>query len=116
VKKNITGLKFGGEKIYIKRGEILYVILVYDIMLDKEENGARVLRRIFKICKKYLHHIQNSVFEGEVTQGHLISLKMEINNFIRPDKDSVIIFENQNKKWLHKELLGKQEDKTSNIL
>lgn len=43
----------------------MYVILVYDIKLDT--GGARVLRNIFKICKKYLTHVQNSVFEGELS-------------------------------------------------
>ena len=47
----------------------MYVILVYDIRLD--ETGARVLRNVFKICKKYLTHIQNSTFEGELTPSSL---------------------------------------------
>ena len=94
----------------------MYVILVYDIMIDNEENGAKVLRNVFKICKKYLHHIQNSVFEGEVTKGQLESLKYELRNFIRDDKDSMIIFEHSSNKWMNKEFLGKKEDKTSNML
>jgi CRISPR-associated protein Cas2 len=44
----------------------MYIILVYDIEMD--EGGARAARRIFKICKKYLTHVQKSVFEGEITQ------------------------------------------------
>lgn len=42
----------------------MYVILVYDIKTD--ENGQKVLNKTFKICKKYLSHIQNSVFEGDL--------------------------------------------------
>ncbi len=108
MKKNTRVLKYGGKK--------LYIILVYDIMLDKEENGAKILRNIFKTCKKYLHHIQNSVFEGELTNNQLIELKCELNNYIRKNKDSVILFENQSNKWMNKEVLGKQEDRTTNIL
>lgn len=85
-------------------------------MLDKEENGAKVLRNVFKICKRYLHHIQNSVFEGEITKAQLESLKMEVGKFLRDDKDSIIVFYDNSNKWLKKELLGLQEDKTSNIL
>ena len=44
---------------------IMYIILVYDILSD--ENGARISRNIFKICKKYLTNVQKSVFEGEIT-------------------------------------------------
>ena len=43
----------------------MYVLLIYDIPLDNK--GARVSRNIFKICKKYLTHVQKSVFEGELT-------------------------------------------------
>ena len=46
----------------------MYIVLVYDV--SQEENGARRWSRIFKICKKYLTHIQNSVFEGELSKGH----------------------------------------------
>ena len=84
--------------------------------MDKEDNGARVLRNVFKICKKYLHHIQNSVFEGEVTKSQLFAIKSELNKYVRDKKDSIIIFENQSNKWMKKVFLGIQEDKTSNIL
>ena len=47
----------------------MYIVLVYDV--SQEENGARRWSRIFKICKKYLTHIQNSVFEGELSKGQL---------------------------------------------
>lgn len=45
----------------------MYIVLVYDV--SQAENGARRWSRIFKICKKYLTHIQNSVFEGELSKG-----------------------------------------------
>lgn len=80
----------------------MYIILVYDIALD--ENGAKVLRHVFKICKKYLSHVQKSVFEGELTKSQLQKLTVELNNWIRNDKDSVIIFKNRN--WLTKQFIG----------
>ena len=85
-------------------------------MFDKEENGAKVLRNVFKICKKYLHHIQNSVFEGELTKAQLEALKIELGKYLRDDKDSLILFHDSSNKWLKKELLGKKEDKTTNML
>ena len=69
----------------------MYVILVYDINLEQKE-GQKVLRNVYKICKKYLVHIQNSVFEGELLESQLIKLKSELNRYIRDDKDSVIVF------------------------
>lgn len=44
----------------------MYVVLVYDISLD--DNGRKRWSHVFKICKKYLTHIQNSVFEGEISK------------------------------------------------
>lgn len=92
----------------------MYVLLVYDISLD--DNGARVLRNVFKIAKKYLHHVQNSVFEGEITEAQIYALKAEIRKWVRTDSDSVLLFKSREKKWLNKEFWGKEEDKTSIFL
>ena len=92
----------------------MYVILVYDIRLD--ETGARVLRNVFKICKKYLTHIQNSTFEGELTPSSLKKLQYELNEWIRKDRDSLIVFKNRESRWLNKEFWGMKDDKTSNFL
>ena len=91
----------------------MYVILVYDIKLD--EIGNSVLRNVYKICKKYLTHIQNSVFEGELTPALLKKLQIELKKWIRKDKDSLIIFKSRNQKWLEKEFWGLEDDKTSNF-
>lgn len=94
----------------------MYVILVYDINLEEKE-GQKVLRNVFKTCKKYLIHIQNSVFEGELLDSQALKLKSEIDSYIRKDKDSVILFKSRNQKWMEKEFIGMQEaDKTDNFL
>lgn len=87
----------------------MYVILVYDINLEDKE-GKKVLRNVYKICKKYLVHIQNSVFEGELLESQLMKLKSEIKAYIRDDKDSVIVFKNRNQRWMEKIFFGKVED------
>ena len=71
----------------------MYVILVYDIKMD--DDGPRVLRRVFKICKRYLSHVQKSVFEGELTAAKLAALKRELKRWIREDKDSFLNFKNK---------------------
>lgn len=92
----------------------MYVILVYDIKMD--DDGPRVLRRVFKICKRYLSHVQKSVFEGELTAAKLAALKRELKKWIREDKDSLIVFHSLNKRWLKKEFWGINEsEKTSNF-
>lgn len=91
----------------------MYVILIYDIVSDKK--GAYVSRNIFNICKKYLTHIQKSVFEGNLTELNYKKLKIELGKYIRKDKDSVLVFRSRNERWLEKDYLGIVDDKTSNF-
>ena len=93
---------------------MMYAILIYDISLD--ENGSKSMRNVFKICKKYLSHVQKSVFEGELSDSSLRQLKYELSPYIRDDLDSVILFTSRQQKWLQKEFWGRQEDPTSNFL
>ena len=92
----------------------MYIVLVYDV--SQEENGARRWSRIFKICKKYLTYIQNSVFEGELSKGQLAQLQKELKEYIDKELDSVIIFKSRQEKWLDKEFWGRKDDLTSFIL
>lgn len=82
----------------------MYIILVYDI--SNENNGQRRWNRVFKICKQYLNHIQNSVFEGEILESDLFKLKKKIKKEIDEKIDSVIIFKSRNERWLEKDILG----------
>lgn len=92
------------------------MILVYDINLEQKE-GQKVLRKVFKTCKKYLTHIQNSVFEGELLDSQLLALNKELEEYVRDDMDSVILFKSRSQRWLDKEFIGKvEDDKTSNFL
>ncbi|MCQ4636087.1 CRISPR-associated endonuclease Cas2 [Anaerovorax odorimutans] len=92
----------------------MYVILVYDIVVDDE--GKKILPKVFKSCKKYLSHIQNSVFEGDMTKSQMMALKLELQKSLRKDKDSLIVFSSRDQKWLSKEFWGKEDDKTSKFL
>ena len=59
----------------------MYVVLVCDI--SQEKNGAKRWSKVFKISKKYLSHIQNSVFEGEISKPQLAQLQQEMkDNYI----------------------------------
>lgn len=98
----------------LKCGGSMYVILVYDISLDTP-TGSKNLRNIFKICKKYLTHVQKSVFEGELTPVLLEKLKFELKPYINSNTDSVIVFENPQSKKLKKSFWGLKDEKTSNF-
>lgn len=92
----------------------MYVILVYDI--SQTENGIKRWSHIFKICKKYLSHIQNSVFEGEVSKSQILKMQKELSPYIDKTLDSVILFKSREQKWLDKDFWGLKDDKTDFIL
>lgn len=91
----------------------MQVILAYDISTDDK---GKTIAKIFKICKKYLFQVQNSVFEGEITEGRLSKLKKELEKHLREDKDSIVIFTLNTGLNLKKEFLGIKKDFDSRFL
>lgn len=87
----------------------MYVILVYDI------SEKRVVKML-KLCRRYLNWIQNSVFEGEITEVKLKELILEAKDIMNPQEDSVIIFKSRNARWLDKQIVGKEKMSTDNFL
>ena len=88
----------------------MYVIAVYDV--EQKRSG-----KMLKLCRSYLHHIQNSVFEGEITESRLEELKIRaIKIMNEEDKDSLIIFKSRNEKWLEKEIVGTEKRPVDNVL
>ena len=83
----------------------MYVILVYDV---DQKRTAKML----KLCRRYLSWIQNSVFEGEISEVQLTS---EARNLM-DEKDSLIFFKSRDEKWLEKEIIGDEKASVSNFL
>lgn len=79
----------------------MYVILVYDF-------GEKRVNKMLKLCRKYLNWIQNSVFEGEISEVRLKELILQSEKFINKDKDSVIIFSGPSQKAMNKQIIGKE--------
>ena len=92
----------------------MYIVLVYDI--SKTDNGQKRWSHIFKICKKYLTHIQNSVFEGELSKVQLEKLRQELKPHVDTSLDSIILFKSRQERWLDKEFWGIEDDKTSLLI
>ena len=88
----------------------MYVVVVYDV--DKKRCG-----KMLKLCRGYLHHIQNAVFEGEITDARLEELKIKAKKIMEEeDEDSLIVFKSRNEKWLEKEIVGADKRPVDNIL
>jgi len=87
----------------------MYVILVYDV-------GEKRVGKMLKLCRQYLHWIQNSVFEGEITEVKLKELVHRAKQIMDTEADSVILFKNRDEKWLYKEVIGLERSSTDNFL
>lgn len=87
----------------------MFVILVYDI---EQKRVAKVL----KTCRKYLYWVQNSVFEGEISEGNLLKLKVELARIIKKDKDSIIIYSFRTTRYSSVEIIGVRKGGEDNFL
>lgn len=87
----------------------MYVILVYDIGVDR-------VQKMLKLCREYLNWIQNSVFEGEITEVKLKELKLRALDIMDKEQDSLIIFKNQSSSWMEKEVVGVEKADTDTII
>lgn len=77
----------------------MFVILVYDMNIKR-------VGRALKICRKYLYWVQNSVFEGDISESNLEKLKIELRKLINPKEDSVIIYSFRTTKYSNIEIMG----------
>lgn len=67
------------------------VLVTYDIGGTDEEEGAKRLRRIAKVCQKYGQRVRFSVFECRVSNTRLERMIGEIEDVFDRSCDSVII-------------------------
>ncbi len=83
----------------------MFVILVYDF------NEKRVSKAL-KICRRYLTWVQNSVFEGEISEANYKKILLELRRIIKKDEDSVLIYKFRTKNYFERQSLGliKNED------
>ena len=69
----------------------MYLILVYDISVER-------VSKVLKVCRKYLTWVQNSVFEGEISESDLIKLRDELEQLIE-SSDSVTMYNLRKKEY-----------------
>lgn len=87
----------------------MYVILVYDV--EQKRVG-----KVLKLCRRYLNWIQNSVFEGEITEVKLRELLNFAKEIMNIEKDSIIVFKSRDEKWLDRQVIGLERNTLDNIL
>ena len=87
----------------------MYYILVYDVNVKR-------LAKMLKLVREYLNHVQNSVFEGELTNAQVEELKYNIKELMNEKEDSVIIYCVGSKRWSKREVLGSEKHQVDNFL
>ena len=87
----------------------MYVIAMYDV-------GQKRVGKMLKLCRKYLNWIQNSVFEGEITEVKLLELKQRAMLIMDEETDSLIVFKTRQEKWLDKEIVGHERQHLDTFL
>ena len=87
----------------------MYIIAMYDI-------GEKRVGKMLKLFRQYLNWIQNSVFEGELTEVQLKELKLRAKEMMNEETDSIILFKSRQQKWLEKEVIGEEKNDLNNFL
>ncbi|MCL2425313.1 MAG: CRISPR-associated endonuclease Cas2 [Oscillospiraceae bacterium] len=77
----------------------MFVILTYDV-------GQKRVSKVMKTCRRYLQHVQNSVFEGTITETRLNKLKAELEKIIEKEVDNICIYELASVKYSRKVQIG----------
>lgn len=92
----------------------MYIILVYDIA--SANGGEKRVGKMLKHCRKYLNWIQNSVFEGEISEVKLKEMLHGAKSIMDENFDSIILFKSREERWLDKEVIGVERMPTDNFL
>ena len=75
------------------------MILTYDV-------HSKRVGKVLKACRRYLRHVQKSVFDGEITRAKLEKLKRELGDVIDDSYDSVQIYVFDSVMFAHREGIG----------
>lgn len=87
----------------------MHVIVVYD---TAQERNPKILRT----CRRYLHHVQRSVFEGQLSPTQLRRFQSDVSNFLDHGYDHVIIYTLPPGAQLQRHTIGVDRPGPSDIL
>lgn len=87
----------------------MYVIIVYDINVER-------VNKVKSFLRQHLFWIQNSVFEGNLTESEFEIICDGLMEIIDENVDSVIIYKLRMEKLLNREVLGVEKSPILEIL
>jgi len=80
----------------------MYVVIVYDVNVERVAKVCQYLRR-------YLDWVQNSVFEGELTDSQYKRINHDLKEIMHEDEDSVRFYSFRTKELVKIETMGIQK-------
>jgi len=86
----------------------VYAIIVYD-------TPSKNCSLLHKTLKRFLNWNQNSVFEGEVTEGQLFDIKKLLQER-RAEGSSIIVYELKEPKNVKRTIIGDVKGNRSNVI
>lgn len=86
----------------------MYVVMVYDV-------GVERVAKVLQVGRRYLHWVQNSVLEGELSPSQLARLKAELARVVEPT-DAVRFYILRDRQALRVETMGVAEPGTDPYL
>ncbi|WP_435177741.1 CRISPR-associated endonuclease Cas2 [Actinacidiphila sp. bgisy145] len=63
----------------------MYVVVVYDTLAERNP-------KILRTCRKYLHHVQRSVFEGHLSDAQLRRFHSAVESVLDLTYDNVLVY------------------------
>ena len=87
----------------------IYVIIVYDVKVER-------VNKVKSFLRQHLFWIQNSVFEGELTNSEFKKVSDGLMEIIDKECDSVIIYKLMMEESLTREVLGVEKSPIDEIL
>lgn len=87
----------------------MYVIIVYDISVERVSKVCNFLR-----C--FLNWVQNSVFEGELTESQFMRIESGLREIMDESVDSVRIYILRNKDVLKIKTIGVEKAQVDTII
>lgn len=87
----------------------MYLILVYDVV---PKRGAKLL----KYLRRHINWVQNSVFEGEVTEAELEIIIKGIKEIINLQKDSVIYYTFDSQNYHTRKVIGLEKNEIDSFI
>jgi len=87
----------------------MYVIIVYDINVDRVSKVCNFLRR-------YMTRVQNSVFEGEVTDKQYAEIEYGLKHIINKNEDSIRCYSFRTQDQVRVTSLGIEKADLCNII